>query len=86
MGRGRHNYYCRTSEQYRRSHAPELLEKLKRVRREVTTQRAPIGSPDYRALTTIKDAIDDFAEVVTGDRELFWDKAPGIKVGAPDRS
>jgi hypothetical protein len=76
MSRGRHNYYCRTIEQYRRSHAPELLEKLKRVRREVTTQWAPIGSPDYHALRQIKEAIDDFAGLVAGDRELFWDKAP----------
>jgi hypothetical protein len=48
------------SEQYRRSHAPELLEKLKRVRR--------------------------LRRGGAGDRELFWDKAPGIKVEAPDTS
>jgi hypothetical protein len=63
-----------------------LLQLLKEVRREINRQHAPLNSPDKDALRQIKEAIDDFAGLVTGDRELFWDKAPGIKVGAPDKS
>lgn len=81
MGRGRHRFYCRTSEDYRRFHAPALLQQLKEVRREINRQRAPLNSPDKDALTKIKDAIDEFAEVVTGDRELFWITPPASRSG-----
>jgi hypothetical protein len=82
----RHRYYCRTSEDYRSFHAPALLTLLGEIRKEICRQRAPLNSPDKEALTKIKEAIDDFAGLVTGDRELFWDKAPRVIAGPPDRA
>lgn len=43
--------------------------------------RAPIGSPFYRALNGVNDAIDDLAEAVTGDRRALHDKPHSISGG-----
>jgi hypothetical protein len=82
--RSRHRFYCRTSESYRRYHAPELLKVLGEARKEVCLQPAPLNSPDYAALRKITGAIDDFAELVTGNREHFWLKPHRTMSGPND--
>jgi hypothetical protein len=32
----------------------------------------PIGGPEYEAANKVTEAIDDLAELLTGDREHFW--------------
>lgn len=35
-------------------------------------RRAPIDTPVYRRTTALQAAIDDVAEVLTGNRQHFW--------------
>jgi len=51
-----------------------MLEKLGAIRQELCMERAPLNSPDKAAWPKITTAIDDFAEVVTGNWERFWMK------------
>jgi hypothetical protein len=53
------------------------LKQLGEIRNEICLQRAPLNSPDKDALRKITEAIDDFAGLVTGDREHFWLKPHG---------
>jgi hypothetical protein len=63
---------------------------LGEIRQEICRQRAPLNSTDKEALHKITAAIDDFAGLVTGDREHFWlkphrvpERWPGASEGAP---
>jgi hypothetical protein len=51
-----------------------LLAALRGARQEGTSALAvcPIGSPEYAAVGQLLDSIDDVAEVIAGDRKLFW--------------
>ena len=52
----------------------ELLEHLRACRERMidVIRTAPIGGLETTAADRVKDAIDGFAEVVTGDRRHFW--------------
>lgn len=53
-----------------------VLEAVRKARAEIIRAEAGvvIGSPHYRALERHREAINDLAEALTGDRELFWNK------------
>jgi hypothetical protein len=57
------------------SHAKtQLLEQLRTCREQMidVIRTVPIGGPEATAANQVKDAIDDFAAVLTGDRQHFW--------------
>ena len=51
-----------------------LLAALRVARQEGASALAvcPIRSPEYAAVGQLLDSIDGVAEVITGDRKLFW--------------
>ena len=53
-----------------------LLDAMGRCRKIVTdlSCRLEYGSPTYRALDTVKGAIDGVAKMVTGDGKFYWDR------------
>ncbi|PSC05668.1 hypothetical protein SLNSH_06705 [Alsobacter soli] len=56
--------------------ADALLADLKDCRRACVRAlaKAPINGPVARAVSGVTAAIDQVAEVITGDREHFWSK------------
>jgi hypothetical protein len=56
-----------------------LLEALRRCRDACveTHRRAGFDTDIYRRVTALQGAIDDVAEVLTGDRKHFWLKPYG---------
>lgn len=57
-----------------------VLEAVRAARAEIIRAEAKveIGSPHYRALERFRDATNDLAGELTGDRELFWKKPHSI--------
>lgn len=51
-----------------------MLDTMRDCRRAATTLcgQAKIGGPEYEAATALMRRVDDFAGVLTGDREFFW--------------
>jgi len=57
-----------------------LLEAVRVARLEVIRAEAEvkIGSPHAEALENFRQSINDLAEALTGNRELFWNKPHSI--------
>lgn len=57
-----------------------VLEAVRQARGEIIRAEAKIeiGSPHYRALERFREATNDLAEALTGDREFFWKKPHSI--------
>ena len=57
-----------------------VLEAVRQARAEIIRAEAAteIGSPHYRALERFREATNDLAEAITGDRKLFWKKPHSI--------
>ena len=58
---------------------PRTIENLKRGRDGAISVCAAVRpfSEDYNKAQAVTSAIDDLAEALTGDRELFWLKGHG---------
>jgi predicted urease superfamily metal-dependent hydrolase len=57
-----------------------VLETVRQARAEIIRAEAvsAIGSPHYQALERFREATNDLAEALTGDREHFWKKPHSI--------
>jgi hypothetical protein len=61
-------------DEFRQLYGIRRLELLGEVRREICGTKKPFNAPEAAALRAICDKIDDYAEVMTGNREHFWQK------------
>jgi hypothetical protein len=56
----------------------ELMAELYKVRRMCTRQIGGHNGESFDRVQAIKNAIDDYAELETGNREYFWDRPVSI--------
>jgi hypothetical protein len=54
----------------------QLLDSLRPARRDCTLalSKAPIYGDEYQAILKVMEAMDDLAQVLTGDRERLWQR------------
>lgn len=68
---------------FRKLEGPEILAALGFLRQKLIQPQFPLGSPDYILSREILARIDDMAELLTGDREHFWARAPSVDSRPP---